>query len=80
LTKSYVYEVIGDEWIDAFNEIKAYGEATSSVRTDEDTQCGFEERSLSVTMTCEPAWTAHASTRLSSGSAATTSYLWLGCT
>jgi hypothetical protein len=26
-----------DEWIDAFNEIKAYGEATSSVRTDEET-------------------------------------------
>ena len=26
-----------DEWVDAFNEIKAYGEATSSVRSDEQT-------------------------------------------
>jgi hypothetical protein len=26
-----------DEWVDAFNEIKAYGEATSSVRTEEET-------------------------------------------
>jgi hypothetical protein len=28
----------GDEWVEAFNEIKAYGEATSSVRSDEQTQ------------------------------------------
>jgi hypothetical protein len=27
-----------DEWVDAFNEIKAYGGATSSVRTDEQTK------------------------------------------
>jgi hypothetical protein len=26
-----------DEWVDAFNQIKAYGEATSSVRSDEET-------------------------------------------
>jgi hypothetical protein len=26
-----------DEWVDAFNEIKAYGEMTSSVRSDEET-------------------------------------------
>jgi hypothetical protein len=28
----------GDEWVEAFNEIKAYGEATSNVRSDEQTQ------------------------------------------
>jgi len=27
----------GDEWVEAFNEVKAYGEATSSVRSDEQT-------------------------------------------
>jgi hypothetical protein len=28
----------GDEWVEAFNEVKAYGEATSSVRSDEQTE------------------------------------------
>jgi hypothetical protein len=27
----------GDEWVEAFNEVKAYGEATSNVRSDEQT-------------------------------------------
>ena len=45
-----------DEWVDAFNEIKAYGGVTSSMRTVEQTNIAkFDWRTSSASTTASPA-------------------------